>query len=199
MDLQHTNSWSLLKFMSIQPSHPLLSPSAFNLSQRHGLFQWVSSLHQAAKYWSFSISPSNEYSGLMSFTTDWFYILAVWGTLKNLLQHHNLKALFLRCWAFLMVQLSHLHMTTGKTIALTTWTFVGKVFLPRSKSLLIWWLQSPSAVILEPKKIKSVTVSTVSLWSPRKWSLLPFPLFPHLLPWSDGAGCHDLSFLNVEL
>ena len=128
------------------------------------------------KYWSFSfnISPSNEYSVLMSFRMDWFDLLAVQGTLKNLLQHHSSKASIFQCSAFFTIQLSHPHMTTGKTIALTRWTFVGEVmtllynmpsrlaitFLPRSKCLLISWLQSPSAVILEPFKIKSATVST---------------------------------------
>ena len=131
-----------------------------------------------AKYWSFSfsISPSNEYSGLISFRMDWLDLLAVQGTLKSLLQHHSSKASILRHSAFFTVQLSHPYMTTGKTIALTRWTFIGKVvsllfnmlsrsvitFLPRSKHLLISWLQSPSAVILEPQKIKSDTVSTVS-------------------------------------
>ena len=127
------------------------------------------------KYWSFSfnISPSNEYLGLISFRMDWFDLLAVQGILKSFLQYHNSKALILWCSAFFLVQLSHPYMTTaGKTRALTKWTFVGKVmsllfnmlsrliiaFLPRSKSLLISWLQSPSAVILEHKKIKSVTV-----------------------------------------
>ena len=130
------------------------------------------------KYWSFSfsISPSNEHPGLISFRMDWLDLLAVQGTLKNLLQHHSSKALILQCSAFLTVQLSHTYMTTGKTIALTRRTFVGKVkslllnmlsrlvttFLPRSKRLLISWLQSQSAVILEPKKIKSDTLSTVS-------------------------------------
>ena len=130
------------------------------------------------KYWSFSssISPSNEYSGLISFRIDWFDLLAVQGTLKNLLQHHSSKASIFQCSAFFMVQLSYPYLTAGKTVALTTWTLVGKVmslrfnmlsilvivFLPRSKHLLISWLQSPSAVILEPKKIKSVTVSIVS-------------------------------------
>ena len=130
------------------------------------------------KYWSFnfSISSSNEYSGLISFRMDLFHLLAVQGTLKSLLQHHSSKASILRCSTFFIVQLSYPHMTTGKNIALTRWTFVGKVmsllfnilsrlviaFLPRSKHLLIPWLQSPSTVILEPKKIKSVTVSIVS-------------------------------------
>ena len=118
------------------------------------------------KYWSFSfnISPSNEHPGLISFRMDWFNLLAFQGTLKSLRQHHSSKASVLRCSAFFIVQLSHPYMTTGKTIALTRWTFVGKVlsllfnmlsrlvitFLPRSKCLLISWLQSPSAVILEP-------------------------------------------------
>ena len=123
-----------------------------------------------------SISPSNEYSGLISFRMDWLDVLAVQGTLKNLLQHYSSKASILWCSAFFIVQLSHPYMTTGKTIALIRRTFVGKVmsllfnmlsrlviaFLPMSKCLLISWLQSPSAVILEPKKIKSVTVSIVS-------------------------------------
>ena len=130
------------------------------------------------KYWSFSfnIIPSKEYPGLISPRMDWLDLLAVQGTLKSLLQHHSSKASILRCLAFFTVQLSHPYMTTGKTIALTRGTFVGKVmslllnmlsmlvitFLPRSKRLLISWLQSPSAVILEPPKIKSDTVSTVS-------------------------------------
>ena len=121
------------------------------------------------KYWSFSfnISPSNEYSGLISFRIDWLDLLVVQGTLKTLLQHHSSKASILQCSAFLMVQLSHPYMITGKIIALIRRTFVGKVvsllfnmltrlvivFLPRSKCLLISWLQSPSAVILEPKKV----------------------------------------------
>ena len=129
------------------------------------------------KYWSFSfsISPSNEHPGLI-FRMDWLDLLAVQGTLKSLLQHHSSKASILRHSTFFIVQLSHPYMTTGKTRALTRWTFVGKVmslllnilsrlvitFLPRSKRLLISWLQSPSAVILEPPKIKSDTVSTVS-------------------------------------
>ena len=130
------------------------------------------------KYWSFSfsISPSNEYSGLISFRMEWLDLLAVQGTLKSLLQHHNSKASILQRSAFFTVQLSHPYMTTGKTRALIRWNFVDKVmsllfnmlsrlviiFHPRSKRLLISWLQSPSAVILEPKKLKSATVSTVS-------------------------------------
>ena len=123
---------------------------------------------------AFSISPSNEYSGLISFRIDWFDLLTVQGTLKSLFQHHNSKASTPRCSAFFMVQLSHPYMTNGKTIGLTIWTFVRKVmslllnmlsrfvivFLPRSKRLFISWLQSLSTVIFKPKKIKSVTVST---------------------------------------
>ena len=139
----------------------------------------------------FSISPSNEYSRLISFRIDWFDLLAVQGTLKSLHQHHSSKASIIQCSAFFMVQF------TGKTIALITWTFVGKVmsllfnilsrfvidFLPKSKHLLISWLKSLSTVILEPKKIKSVTI---------------FIFTPIYLPWSDGTGCHDLSLLNIE-
>ena len=165
---------------AIQPSHPLLlpSPPAFNLSQHQGHFQRVSSSHQVTKYssFSFSISPSNEYSGLISFRMDWLDLLAVQETLKSLLQCHSSKASVFQHSAFFIVQLSHPYMTTGKTIALTRWTFVGKVmsllfnmlsrlviaFLPRSKHLLISWLQSPSAVILEPQNIKPVTVYIVS-------------------------------------
>ena len=154
---------------AIQSSHPLssLSPPVFNLSQHQGLIQGISSnCIRWPKYWSFSfsISPSNEYSGLISFMMDWLDHLAIQGTLKSLLQHHSSKAPILWCSAFFIVQLSHPYITTGKTIALTRWTFVGKVmfllfnmlsrlfiaFLPRSKCLLMSWLQSPSAVILEP-------------------------------------------------
>ena len=130
------------------------------------------------KYWSFSfnISLSNEHPGLISFRMDWLDLLAVQGSLKSLLQHHRSKASILQHSAFFVVQLSHPYVTTGKTIALTRWTFVGKVmsllfnmlsrlvitFLPRSKPLLTSWLQSTSAVILEPPEIKSATVSTIS-------------------------------------
>ena len=125
---------------------------------------------------SFNISPSNEQLGLISFRMDWLVRLAVQGILKSLLQHHSSKASILRCSAFFIIQLSHPYRTTGKTIALTRWTFVDKVmsllfnklsrlvitFLPRSRCLLMSWLRSPSAVILEPQKIKSVTVSIAS-------------------------------------
>ena len=145
-----------------------------------------------------TISPSNEHSGLISFRTDCLDLLGVQGTLKCLLQHHSSKALILWCSDFFKAQLSHPYMTTGKTIALTRWTFVDKVmsllfnmlsrlviiFLPRSKRLLISWLQSPSAVILEPRKIKSDTDSTVS------------PSISHEVM---GPDAMILSFLNVEL
>ena len=181
--LSITNSQTSLKFLSIElvmpSSHlilccplllpPPISPRIRVLSNESALcLMWP-------KYWSFSfsISPSKEHLGLISFRMDWLDLLAVQGTLKNLLQHHSSKAPILQHSAFFTVQLSHPYMTTGKTIALTRWTFVGKVmslllnmlsrlvitFLPRCKHLLISWLQSPSAVILEPPKIKSATVS----------------------------------------
>ena len=154
----------------------LLLPSIFPSIR---VFSNESALHiRWPKYWSFSfnISPSKEHPGLISFRMDWLDLLAVQGILKSLLQHHSSKASILWCAAFFIVQLSHPYMTTGKTIALTGRTFVGKVmsllfnklsrlvitFFPRSKCLLISWLQSPSAVILEPQKRKSATVSTVS-------------------------------------
>ena len=162
---------------AIQPSHPLLPPCpcALNLSQHQDLFQRLAVRIKWPKYWSFSIRPSSEYSELISFRIVWFDLPVAEGTLKSLLQHHSLKGSILWCWASFMVQLSHLYMTTGKTIVLTRWTFVCKMmsllfntlsrfviaFLSRSKSLLIWGLQSPSTVILEPKKIKSVTLSIV--------------------------------------
>ena len=148
------------------------------------------------KYWSFSfsISPSNEHPGPISFRIDWLDLPAVQGILKSLLQHHSSKASILQGSAFFIVQLSHPYMTTGKTIALTRRTFVGKVisllfnmlsrlgitFLPRSKHLLISWLQSPSAVILEPKKNKVCHC---------------FHCFPFYFPWSDGTRYYDLCFL----
>ena len=154
---------------AIQPSHPLSSPSppAPSPSQHQGFFSNESPLHMRwPKYWSFSlsISPSSEHPGLVSFGMDWLDLLAVQGTLKSLLQHHSSKASILPHSAFFTVQLSHPYMTTGKTITLTRQTFAGKVmsllfnmlsrliitFLPRSKRLSISWLQSPSAVILEP-------------------------------------------------
>ena len=152
--------------------HPLLLPPSIFPSIRVLSNESVL-LIRWPNYWSFSISPSNEYSGLISFRMDWLDLLAVQRTLKSLLQHHSSKASILQCSAFYIIHISHPYMTTGKTIALTRRAFVSKVisllfnmlsklvitFLPRSKHLLISWLQSPSAVILEPKKIKSVTVS----------------------------------------
>ena len=157
--------------------HPILLSSSIFPCIR--VFSNELALHiRWPKYWSFSLSigPSNEYSGLISFRIDWLDLLAVQGTLKSLLQHHSSKASILQGSAFFMVQFLHLYMTTGKTTALTRWTFVGKVmsllfnmlsrfviaFLSRSECLLISWLQSSSTVILEPKKIKSVLVSMFS-------------------------------------
>ena len=204
--LSITNFWSPPKPMSIEsvmPSnhlilcHPLLLLPAIFPSIR--VFSDESALRiRWPKYWSFSFnfSPSSEHPGLI-FRMYWLDLLAVQGTLKSLLHHHTSKASICQRSAFFIVQLSHPLMTTGKIIALTRWTFVGKVmsllfnmmsrlvitFLPRSKRLLTSWLQSPSAVILESKKIKSATVSTVG---------------PNYLPWGNGTRCHDLSFLNVE-
>ena len=204
--LSITNYRSLSKLMPIElvtPSrhlilcHPLLLLPPIPPSIR--VFSSESALRiRWPKYWSFSfsISPSDEYPGLISFRMDWLDLLAVQGTIKSL-QHHSSKASVLWRSAFFTVQLSHSYMTTGKTIALTKWTFVGKVmsllfnmmsrlvitFLPRSKCLLISWLQSPSAMILGPKKV---------VWH-------CFHCFPIYLPWSDGTRCHDLRFLSVEL
>ena len=153
------------------------------------------------KYWSFSICPPHEYSGMISLGLAGLIFLLSTGLSKSFFQHCNLKASVLQCSAFFMVQLSYPYMTIGKTTALTRWTIVGKVmpllfntlsrlviaFLPRSKRLLISWLQSPSAVILEPKKRKEKKIWHYS------------HCFPMHLPWSDEIGCHDLSFLNVEL
>ena len=184
--LSITNSWSLHIFLSIKSvmpsSHlilccpllllPPLPPSIKVFSNDSAL------LNRWPKYWSFSfnISPSNEHPGLISFRVDWLDLLAVQGTLKSLLQHHSSKASILRCSAFFRVQLSHPYTTTGKAIALTRWISVDKVmsllfnmlcrllitFLPRSNHILISWLQSPSAMILEPRRIRSATLSTVS-------------------------------------
>ena len=172
-----------MTIVSVMPSNHLifccpllLLPSVF---PRIRVFSNESALRiRWPKYWSFSfsISPSNEHPGLISFRMDWFALLAVQGTLESLLHHHSSKASVLLHSAFILVQLSHRYVTTGKTTALTRRTFVDKVmsllfnmlsrlvitFLPRNKRLLISWLQSPSAVNLEPRKIKSATVSTIS-------------------------------------
>ena len=161
-------SFSVIPFSSCLQSFPATGSS---LNESVLCIRWP-------KYWSFSfnISPSNEYSGLISFMIDWFNLFAVQGILKSLLQHHSSKGSILQCSPFFIVQLSHPYVTAGKTTPLTIQTFVSKVmsllynmlsrlaiaFLPRNKHLLISWLQSLSAVILEPKKIKSVTVSIVS-------------------------------------
>ena len=200
--LSIANSWSLLKLMSsesVMPSnhlilcHPiLLLPSIFPSirvfsNESALLIRWP-------KYWSFdfSISPSNEYSGLISSRMDWFDLLAVH---KNLLQHHSSEASILWCSAFFIVQLSHPYMTTGKTIALTRWTFAGKVmpllfnmlsrlvitFLPRSKQTSFNFMAA-------------VTIYS-DLGTPKNKVCHCFPIY---LPWSDGIRCHDFSFLNVE-
>ena len=210
--LQHTrlfitNSQSLLKLISIESvlasnhlissisSHP---PSpAFSFSQHQGLFQRVNSLHQ---YWSFSfnISLSNEYSVLISFRIDWFDLLEVQGTLMSLHHHHSSKALILRCSAFFEVQFSHPYMTTGKTIALTGRTLVGNVmsllfnmlsrlviaFLPRSKHLSFNFMAA-------------ITICS-DFGAPQNKVCHCFYCFSIYLPWSDGTGCHNLSFLNVK-
>ena len=178
--------------------HPLLLlPSIFPSIR---VFSYESVLQiRWWKYWSFSfsISPPNEYSELISFKIDWSDFISVQGNLKSLLQHHSSKASILWHSAFFVVQLSHPYMTTGETIALTRRIFVSKVmsllfnmlsrlviaFFPRSKSLLISWLQSPSAVIFRAQENKVCHC---------------FHGFPIHLPWSDGTRCHDLSFLNVE-
>ena len=185
---------------TFQPSHPLLSPSplTFNLSQ----YQYFSSESvfciRWLEYWSFrfSISPANDYSGMISFRFDRLDVLAVQKTLQSLLQNHSSKASILWCSTFFIVQLSHPYMATRKMIALTRRTFAGKVmsllfdmlsrlaidFLPRRKHLLLSWLQLRSAVILEPKKIVCHC----------------FHCIPIYLPWSDGTRCHVISFLNAE-
>ena len=154
---------------------PLLLPSSIFLSIRVFSNELAFPIRWP-KYWNFSISPTSEYSGLISFRIDWLDLLIVQGTLKSLLQHHSSKASILQCSPFLIVQLLHPYMTTGKTIALSRGTFLGKImsllfnmlsslvinFLPRIKCLLTSWLQLLSAVILEPQKIVSATVSTVS-------------------------------------
>ena len=198
-----TISWSLLKLMSIEsvmPSNhlvlccPLLLPSIF--PSIRVFFNESALWIRWPKYWSFSfsISASNEHSGLISFRIDWFDLLAVQGTLKSLLQHHSLKASILQPSAFFTS--SHIPYMTGKTIALPRCTCVSKVmsllfnmlprfviaFLPRSKCLLISWLQSLSAVT----------------WNPKNKVYYCFHCFPIYLPWSDGTRCHNLSFLNVE-
>ena len=208
--LSITHSWSLLKLMSIESTMPsnhlilccplLLLPSIFPSIR---VFSNDSILHiRWPKYWSFSfnISPSNKHSGLISFRVDWFDLLAVQG-LSRVFSNTTVQTHQFFCAAFFIVQLSHPSMTTAKTIALTRQTFVGKVtslffnelsrlviaFLPWRKHLLISWLQSPSAMILDQNEV-----------SPQNEVSHCFYCFPIYLPWSNGTRCHDLSFLNVE-
>ena len=183
---------------AIQPSHLLMPSSAFDLSQLQGLFPWVVCSHQMTKILSFifSISPSSEYSGLISLKIDWFDLLAVQGTLRILLQHHQFESISSLVFCLLYspaLTTVHDHWEDHSFDCIT---FVGRVmsllfntlsrfviaFLPRSSCLLISWLKSLFAVILEPKKRKSVT---------------NFHLFPFYLPCSNGVGCHDLSFFNI--
>ena len=197
----YSNSCSLSRWCHLTISSSVVHfSSAFNLSQHQGLFKWVSSLHQMAKVLEFQLQHQ---SFQWIFRTDFLKmdsldLLAVQGTLNSLIQNHSSTASILWCSAFFMFQFSHPYMTTGKGIALTRQTFIGKImsllfnmrprlviaFLPRSKHLLISWPQSPSAVILEPPKIKSLN---------------SFHCFPIYLPWSDGTWCHHLSFLNWVL
>ena len=182
---------------AIQPFHPLSSPSPVFKFPSIRVFSKESVLRMRwTQYWSFSISSSNAYSGLISIRIDWFDLLAVQETLKSLLQYHSSKASILQCSAFFIVQLSYPYMTTGKTIALTRWTFVSKVmsllfnmlsrlvvpFLPRNKCLSF---------------IAAVTICS-DFGSPKYKVCECFHCFPIYLPWSDGTRCHDLSFLNVE-
>ena len=185
---------------AVQPPHPLLPPPFdFNLSQHQGLFQWVSSSHQVADVLELqlSISPSSEYSGLISFRIGWFDLLTAQGTLKSLLQHHHSKASILQHSAFYGPTLTSVYdywknhsfdymelCQQVMSLLLNMLSRLGIDFLPseRSKCLLVSWLQSPSTVILKPKKRKSVTASTFSL----------------SLPWSDGIRCYGLRFMNIE-
>ena len=210
--LSFTISCSLLKLMSIETvrpcnhlilCYPILLLSSIFPSIRVYSDVWCFKI-RCPKYWScsFSISPCNEYSWLIYFRIDWFDLLAVQGTLKSRLQHHSSKALIFWCSAFFMVQLSHPYMTTGKTIALTTWTFIGKVmsllfitlsrfvivFLPRRKCLLISWLQSPSAVKAK-RKLRAQESKICHC----------FYCFPIYWPWIDATWCRDLSFLMLSL
>ena len=186
-------------YLTISSSTTLFS-FACNLSQNQCLVQWVGSSHQVANIWSFSfrISPSSEYSGLISFRIEWFDLLSVQGILKSLLQRHKSKASILHHSAFFMVQISHPYMTTGKTIALTIHTYVSKVMpllfnmlsrfviasLPRSKQFLISLLS---------------LISIHSDFGAQENKLCHcFHFFPFYLPWRDGTRCHDLTFLNAE-
>ena len=182
--------------------HPTISSSVvpslptFNLSQHQGLFKWVTSSHQVAKVleFNFNISPSNEHSGLISFRMDWLDFLAVQGILKSLLQHHSSKASILWCSAFFIVQLSHPYMTTGKTIALTRWTFAGKVM-----SLLfqyaVWVGHSFSSKEQESFNFMAA-VTICSDFGAQKHECHCYHHFPIYLPWNDGIWCHHLCILT---
>ena len=201
-----TNSWSLPQLMSIESvmpsSHlilycPLLLLPPIPPSIR--VFFNESTLCMGwPKYWSFSFSiiPSKEHPGPISFTMDWLDLLAVQGTLNSLLQHHSSKASILRCSAFFTVQLSHPYMTTGKTVALTRWTFIGKVM-----SLLLNMLSRLVITFLPRASFNFMAAITIcSDFEAQKnkvWHC--FHCFPIYFPWSDGTRCHDLRFLNVEL
>ena len=185
---------------AIQPSHPLLSPSppAFNVSWHQGLFKWVHS-HLREKYWSFSfsISPSNEYSGLISFRIDWLDLLTVQGSLKSLLQHHSSNTSILQCSAFFVVQKTHPNNASGKNIVLTRRTFVGKVM-----SLLFNMLSRLVTTFLPRSKCLNFTAAVTicsGRGAPQNKVWHCFHCFPNYVPWSDGTRCHDLRFLNVEL
>ena len=183
---------------AIQPSHlpPSPSPPAFTLSQHQNLFHWVGSCYHVAKVLELQLQHQsfNEYSRLISFRMDWLDLLAVQGTLKSLLQHHSSKASILRCSVFFVVQLSHPYMTAGKTIALPTQTFVGKVM-----SLLVNML-SRLVIAFLPRSKSLNFMAAVTIFSdfeaPANKVCHCFHCFPIYLPWSDGTGCHDLSFLN---
>ena len=196
--LSITNSQSLPKLMSIESVMPsnhlilcrpfLFLPSIFPSIM---VFSNESGLHiRQPKYWSFSISPSNEYSGLISFRMDWLDLLAIQGTLNSLLQHHSSKASILRHSAFPIVQLSHPYMTTGKTITLTRQTFVGNVMS------LLFNMLSRLVITFLPRS-KRLLITICSDFGAQKNKVCH--CFSNYLPWSDGTGCHDLCFLNVEL
>ena len=204
--LSITNSQILLKFMSsesMMPSnhlilcHPLLLlPSIFPSIRVFSNESVLCIRWPKLCSFSFSISPSNEYSGLVSFRVDWLDLLAVQGTLKNLFQHHSSKTSILRRSAFFIVQLLHPYMTTGKTTALIRWTFVGKVMsLPLN-------MLSRSVIAFLQRSVSFNFVAAVTIHSdfaaPKNKVCHCFHCFPIYLPWSDGTGCHDLSLLNVE-
>ena len=182
---------------AIQPSHRLLPPShpVFNFSRHQGLFQWVGFSHQVLKHWSFRISSSNEYTGLISFKIDWLDILAVQGTLKSLLQRHSSRASKIQCSAFFIVQVLHLYMTTGKTVFLIIWTSFGKVMS------LLFNMLSRFVIVFLPRSRSFTFMAGATVHSDfgaQENSLSLFPCVLIYLPWSDGTRCRDLHFLNVE-